>query len=65
MNHYVNIIVIIWGFFYVQEPIRNAVADTVFVLTGAHDKDTLFNILDEMGITGGIYNSKEDEVSTA
>ena len=45
-----------------QKVIRKVAAEAIEVLTGAHDKDTLFSILDKMGITGGLYHSKEDEV---
>ena len=38
-------------------------AEAVQLLTGAHDKDSLLKVLDELGITGGWYNSKEDEVT--
>ena len=35
----------------------------MLLLTGAHDKESLLNYLDQLGITGGWYNSKDDEVS--
>ena len=34
----------------------------MLLLTGANDKETLLNYLDQLGITGGWYNSKDDEV---
>ncbi|XP_052813918.1 uncharacterized protein LOC128240971 [Mya arenaria] len=44
-----------------EDPIRKAAADAITLLTGAQDKDQLLNILEQMGITSGVYNSKEDE----
>ena len=42
--------------------VRKAAAEAILILTGAKDKETLMQLLDSYGITGGIYNSREDEL---
>ncbi|KAL4217362.1 WD repeat-containing protein 87 [Mactra antiquata] len=45
-----------------EEPIRKSAAKAIQLLTGATSKETLLNVLEEMGIvTSSYYNSKEDE----
>ncbi|XP_060567662.1 uncharacterized protein LOC132726366 isoform X3 [Ruditapes philippinarum] len=44
-----------------DESIKGAAIEAIRVLTGAHDKETLLNFLESVGITSAEYRSREDQ----